>query len=35
LAQAIRAKRLSAEEVVSAYLARLEAVNPTLNAWLK
>ena len=32
LARAIREKRLSAEEVVSAYLTRLEAVNPTLNA---
>jgi amidase len=32
LAQAIRERRLSSEEVVTAYLTRLEAVNPALNA---
>jgi len=32
LAQAIRAKKLSSEEVVSAYLRRIEEVNPKLNA---
>lgn len=32
LAHAIRAKHISAEEVVTAYLARLGAVNPALNA---
>ncbi len=32
LAQAIRAKEVSSEEVVNAYLQRIEAVNPQLNA---
>ena len=32
LAQAIRAKKVSSEEVVKAYLQRIEAVNPKLNA---
>lgn len=32
LAQAIRAKKVSSEEVVNAYLKRIEAVNPRLNA---
>jgi amidase len=32
LAKAIRAKQVSAQEVVSAYLERIEAVNPQLNA---
>ena len=32
LAKAIRTKEVSSEEVVKAYLARLEAVNPRLNA---
>lgn len=32
LAQAIRDKEVSSEEVVRAYLARIEAVNPKLNA---
>lgn len=32
LAKAIRAKEVSAEEVVNAYLQRIEAVNPKLNA---
>lgn len=32
LAQAIRAKELSSEDVVDAYLKRIEAVNPKLNA---
>ena len=32
LAKAIRAKEVSSEEVVNAYLQRIEAVNPKLNA---
>jgi len=32
LAQAIRERKLSSEEVVAAYLDRIEAVNPSLNA---
>src|SRR5262245_57980307 len=32
LAQAIRSKKVSSEEVVNAYLQRIEAVNPQLNA---
>lgn len=32
LAQAIRAKEVSSQEVVNAYLERIEAVNPRLNA---
>lgn len=32
LGQAIRAKHLSAAEVVAAHLARIDAVNPQLNA---
>lgn len=32
LARAIRNREISSEEVVSAYLARIEKVNPTLNA---
>ena len=32
LAQAIRDKEVSSEEVVEAYLQRIEEVNPTLNA---
>lgn len=32
LAQAIRTKEVSAEEVIQAYLRRIEAVNPKLNA---
>jgi amidase len=32
LAQAIRTREVSAQEVVDAYLARIEAVNPQLNA---
>lgn len=32
LAQAIRAKKVSSEEVINAYLKRIEAVNPKLNA---
>jgi amidase len=32
LAQAIRSKKVSAVEVVNAYLQRIEEVNPTLNA---
>lgn len=32
LAQAIRAKQVSSEEVVNAYLKRIETVNPKLNA---
>lgn len=32
LAKAIRGKQVSAEEVVDAYLKRIEAVNPKLNA---
>jgi amidase len=32
LAKAIREKKVSAEEVVTAYLQRIEAINPTLNA---
>lgn len=32
LAEAIRTKQVSSEEVVKAYLQRIEAVNPRLNA---
>ena len=32
LAQAIREKKVSSDEVVNAYRARVEAVNPALNA---
>lgn len=32
LARAIRDKEVSSEELVNAYLQRIEAVNPTLNA---
>ena len=32
LAQAIRSKQLSTQEVVAAHLARIEQVNPQLNA---
>ncbi len=32
LARAIRAKKVSSEEVINAYLRRIEAVNPKLNA---
>ncbi|HEY7358827.1 MAG TPA: amidase family protein, partial [Ktedonobacterales bacterium] len=32
LARAIREKQMSSREVVEAYLQRIEAINPTLNA---
>jgi len=35
LAQAIRDKRVSSQEVVEAYIHRIEAVNPQLNAVVK